>query len=96
MYSYIALILMGVGVWLILDQKYHFLSVLLAMEILTLSVIFLCASFLGMGFNLSGINFSLLFMVHVVIEVASGLALLVSRTRATGTDKLSNIFSSRF
>nr|YP_009431964.1 NADH dehydrogenase subunit 4L [Donax variegatus]ATA66413.1 NADH dehydrogenase subunit 4L [Donax variegatus] len=74
----------------------HFLSVLLVLELMTLSLFFVSCLSLGMGSSLCSISFSLLFLTFGVYEAANGLGLLVSRTRSSGADNLSSLFSLSF
>nr|YP_009431977.1 NADH dehydrogenase subunit 4L [Donax vittatus]ATA66426.1 NADH dehydrogenase subunit 4L [Donax vittatus] len=77
-------------------ESAHFLSVLLVLELMTLSLFFISCLMLGMGGSACGVSFGLVFLTFGVYEAANGLGLLVSRTRASGIDQMSTLFSLSF
>nr|QID02647.1 NADH dehydrogenase subunit 4L [Scrobicularia plana] len=96
MEMYVALFLFISSLILIFSQKSHFLSVLLILELMTLSVFIMCVFSVGIGGGLSSVSFCLVFLVLGVYEAANGLGLLVSRTRSSGLDSLKSLFSLNF
>ena len=91
-----SLFLFFMAVCLIFSERKHFLSVLLAIELLSLSIYFLACSLVMSGVSTSGVNFGLVFLVFRVYEAANGLGLLVGRARGRGVDQLTGLFSLRF
>nr|YP_009431951.1 NADH dehydrogenase subunit 4L [Donax trunculus]ATA66400.1 NADH dehydrogenase subunit 4L [Donax trunculus] len=77
-------------------ESMHFLSVLLVLELMTLSLFMMSCLCVGMGVSFSNVSFGLLFLTFGVYEAANGLGLLVSRTRASGVDQMSGLFSLSF
>nr|YP_010447205.1 NADH dehydrogenase subunit 4L [Donax dysoni]UTM92213.1 NADH dehydrogenase subunit 4L [Donax dysoni] len=96
MMGYLGVFLFIMSVLLIFFQRSHFLGVLLVMELMTLALFFMSIFLLGSGMGYSGISFGLVFMTVGVYEAANGLGLLVSRTRSSGMDELSGLFSLSF
>nr|YP_006576436.1 NADH dehydrogenase subunit 4L [Solecurtus divaricatus]AEV94330.1 NADH dehydrogenase subunit 4L [Solecurtus divaricatus] len=96
MLTNVSFLLFFMSLILIFVQGVHFLSVLLVMELMTLSLFFMCVSFMGAGGSFSASSFALVFLVFGVYEAANGLGLLVSRTRSTGVDRLSSLFVLSF
>nr|YP_009642912.1 NADH dehydrogenase subunit 4L [Sanguinolaria ovalis]QCQ20476.1 NADH dehydrogenase subunit 4L [Sanguinolaria ovalis] len=96
MIAYVSMFMFMLSIILIFSQKFHFLSVLLVLEIMTLSLFAMSVSLLGMGSGMTGSSFALVFLVFGVYEAANGLGLLVSRTRSSGMDQLSGLFTLVF
>ena len=96
MLVYVSVFLLLTSVCLVLSERKHFLSVLLAIELLTLSIYFLVCRLIGVGVGLSRVNFGLVFLVFGVYEAANGLGLLVGRARARGVDQLRSLFTLMF
>nr|YP_009642900.1 NADH dehydrogenase subunit 4L [Gari elongata]QCQ20464.1 NADH dehydrogenase subunit 4L [Gari elongata] len=96
MIAYVSLFLFVISILMIFIQKFHFLSVLLVLEIMTLSLFGMSLCLLGMGMGMTGSSFALVYLVFGVYEAANGLGLLVSRTRSSGMDQLSGLFSLSF
>nr|YP_009642887.1 NADH dehydrogenase subunit 4L [Hiatula acuta]QCQ20451.1 NADH dehydrogenase subunit 4L [Hiatula acuta] len=96
MITYISMFMFMLSIILIFSQKFHFLSVLLILEIMTLSLFTMSISFFGMGSGVTGSGFALVFLVFGVYEAANGLGLLVSRTRSSGMDQLTGLFVLMF
>nr|AQZ26102.1 NADH dehydrogenase subunit 4L [Semelidae sp. STW-2017] len=93
---YLCFFLFFSSIALIFSQKFHFLSVLLIMELMTLSLFILSSFIFGTSLGVSCISFCLVFIVFGVYEAANGLGVLVSRTRSNGLDSLSTLFSLGF
>nr|YP_006576376.1 NADH dehydrogenase subunit 4L [Iridona iridescens]AEV94270.1 NADH dehydrogenase subunit 4L [Iridona iridescens] len=93
MLVYVSFFLFFSSLLLVFIQSSHFLSVLLVLEMMTLSLFMMVLSFVGMGSMIMGVGFGLVFLVFGVYEAANGLGLLVSRTRSSGMDQLSGLFS---
>nr|YP_009642875.1 NADH dehydrogenase subunit 4L [Hiatula chinensis]QCQ20439.1 NADH dehydrogenase subunit 4L [Hiatula chinensis] len=96
MIAYVSMFMFVLSIFLIFLQKFHFLSVLLVLEIMTLSLFAMSVCLLGMGSGMTGSGFALVFLVFGVYEAANGLGLLVSRTRSSGMDQLSGLFVLMF
>lgn len=84
------------SLYLIFSQKFHYLRVLLVIELITLSLFILCCFLFGSGVGVSSVSFCLVFIVFGVYEAANGLGLLVGRRRSNGLDRLKALFSLGF
>nr|YP_009740336.1 NADH dehydrogenase subunit 4L [Macoma balthica]AJC10805.1 NADH deshydrogenase subunit 4L [Macoma balthica]AJC10818.1 NADH deshydrogenase subunit 4L [Macoma balthica]AJC10831.1 NADH deshydrogenase subunit 4L [Macoma balthica]AJC10844.1 NADH deshydrogenase subunit 4L [Macoma balthica]AJC10857.1 NADH deshydrogenase subunit 4L [Macoma balthica] len=96
MVLYLSIFLFFLSLVLVFMQKSHFLSVLLVLELMTLSLFMMVVCIMGVGSGLTSVSFGLIFLVFGVYEAANGLGLLVSRSRASGVDQISSLFMLSF
>ena len=77
----------------VFSQKFHFLVVLLGLELGLIRVYVFTIKVLGVGTYLNGGNISILILVFGICEACIGLGLLVSRCRVRGLDNIGGLFS---
>ena len=96
MLGFVFLFVFFISILLVFVQKKHFLSVLLILELITLSLFAIVLLCVGTDLSRCGAGFSVIFLVFGVYEASNGLGLLVSRTRSSGIDQLGSLFTLRY